>query len=120
VCVRADVGVGVAAAAEAAPEAAALSPMHGPRPALRKEEAAEPGTWTSALFSPVLKFFGNEEGTVQAGSGREGGAPLVVWLVGHVADLGGGGVASVSVPLRRVSCDAPGGAPTGSGECAFP
>ena len=47
-----------------APEAAPLSPMHAPseRPAQRKDEPVEPGTWTSALFSPVLKFFGNEDG----------------------------------------------------------
>ncbi len=46
-----------------APEAAPLSPMHAPseRPAQRKDEV-EPGTWTAALFSPVLKFFGTEEG----------------------------------------------------------
>jgi hypothetical protein len=51
-----------------APEAAPLSPMHAPseRPAQRKDEPVEPGTWTSALFSPVLKFFGNEEGGERA------------------------------------------------------
>lgn len=65
--------------------------MHAPseRPAQRKDEV-EPGTWTAALFSPVLKFFGTEE---EGGEGSPGS------VGGGAGGAGGGGSAAAAAPV---------------------